>query len=244
MRSAGALLLVVCGGAAQAEPYPETYVDRPQLLYQWMTSADVSLDLSHYTDSAGTKHVDSELDLFSAFSLGEAEFGIRIVGSTETLSASLQLGRYGVVTGAFEYYVPQTTFRYAFAETLTYAYKALVVPHQLALYFYGNARLLEESLTPAMMLASAGSVLFVNFGTEAQFQLTRRLSIQNGFSFGVPVAQSDGLLISPSSDAGTYVQMVQTLHRLDFYANASFGDLAGIRNVAGSTGLVYRWGGS
>jgi hypothetical protein len=185
MRCLG-VLLVLGGGVARADVYPETAVDRPLLMYRWMGSADLSLDLSHYTDSDGTKHVDSEGDVFSAFSLGRVEFSLHIVGASDTASASVQVGNYGAVRTSFEYYFPRTTYSYAFAQELGYAYKALVVPHRLALYFTGWTRLLEESLTPAMMPASAGSALWINVGASAQFQLTRHLAIDQGFTFYVP----------------------------------------------------------
>lgn len=235
------VVLACAAGVARADRYPETFVDRPLVKYAGMTSLDLSEDLARYT-SSGTRY-DSELDVFIDHSWGLVEVSLHLVGITATADVAFPLGCDDSIAVAYTNYVPQTYLKYGDGESLHYVHKALVLPHALALYETVDLVATEESLTPAMARASAGTTFTASLGASAQVQLARRLAIDFGGGASFPVIHSTSLLVDPRASGDAYAEIVQTIHAWDFYANIGIGDLTGTRYAYGSLGFVHRWGG-
>ncbi|MGE5185375.1 MAG: hypothetical protein ACM31C_25100 [Acidobacteriota bacterium] len=234
-------VIACAAGVARADRYPETYVDRPLVMYAGMTALDISEDGERYTTN-GIRY-DNQLDLDVTHSFGPVEVSLRTVGITADIGAGILLGCDDSIGGGFTDYVPQTYLKYGYGEFFNYVHKARVVPHVLALYERVSMNVTQESLTPAMARASAGTIVATSIATSAQVQLTPRLSVDLGGSASFPVAHSSSLLVDPRASGDAYVELVQTLHAWDLYAHLGVGDLTETHYLYGAAGFVHRWGG-
>lgn len=236
------LVVLACAtGVARADRYPETYVDRPLVMYSGMTSLDISEDFERYT--TGGIRYDNQLDVDIEHSFGFVELFVRAVGITAPIDITFPLGCDDSIGVGFTLYVPQTYLKYAYGESVGYVHKARIVPHVLALYAKGNVSTTEESLTPMMMPASAGTAVVAEIEVSAQVQLAPRLALDAGGGVAFPVTHSASLLIDPRASGYAFAEIVQTFHAWDFYANLGIDDLTDARVLYGSAGFVHRWGG-
>ena len=90
---------------------------------------------------------------------------------------------------------------------------------------------------------SAGTIVSASVSTAAVVQLARRLALYASIGVGIPVAHSESLFVTTNTALNGTVQIQQTLHHWDFYANASFSDFTRGVYPFFSTGFVHRWRG-
>lgn len=236
------IVVIACvTNVAHADRYSETYVDRPLVMYAGMTSLDISEDLYRY--SAGTTRYDNEFDLYVEHSFGPVAIAFHGVGIETHFELSVPLYCDDELTATFTNDVPQTYLKYAYGEAIDYVHKARVVPHVLALYENVSVGVFEESLTPAMASASAGSAWGASIGASAQVQLAPRLALDVGGGAFFPVTHSSSLQIDPRASGDAHVEIAQTFHAWDLYAYIGLGDITDTHYLYGSAGFVHRWGG-
>jgi hypothetical protein len=249
----GVVWLAVCCHVARADTpvYPETAVDRPLVRYGGMTSLDVSEDFYTSTqtgsDASGnptsTTEINHELDLVVGHSFGVFDISARVVGVAAIAAASAQAGCDATIAGSFEWDLPQTTFRYSYVEGIHYTRRLLRLDHRLAVFAGANAYLLEASLTPTNAPASAGTLLGGGATTAVDMQLLPRLVLETGASVSGAIAKSSSLAVDRPAELGGFVQLQQTLHHWDLYANLNLSNVTRSARPFWSAGFVHRWGG-
>ena len=106
-----------------------------------------------------------------------------------------------------------------------------------------SSSFLEESLTPMSARASAGTLVVARARASAIVQLTDRLALSGGAAVNGSIAKSSSLLDDRATHLTGYVQLQQTIHQVDVYANFALGELEHAASPLWSAGLVYRWGG-
>jgi hypothetical protein len=74
-------------------------------------------------------------------------------------------------------------------------------------------------------------------------QLLPRLAFETGAGVSGAIAKSASLADDRRVALGAFVQLQQTFHHWDLYANFNLGDLTRSAKPYWSAGLVHRWGG-
>jgi hypothetical protein len=254
---------VALGGiraAAAAPTYPESDVDRPLLLYGGMTSLDLGLDLPTYVeatvDASGNATTSKTTlgdyldgDFVVSHSFGSVEIGARILGNPSGPYAQARLLTYlGPVPGALsidaEIKDPlrSSVIDHEYSEDIGYSYKAVVVPHQLALIAGANVNITELAFKPLAMSRPAGTDVFGGVGLTAEAQITPLFAIAAGAGVYFPIHQPPELGTS-STELETSMSLIYVLHHWDFYGQLGLGDITSSRMPFANIGAVHRWGG-
>jgi hypothetical protein len=121
-------------------------------------------------------------------------------------------------------------------------YKAIVVPHRLALVGDLAASLSEIRIAPFMQPTVSGVYFNVRLGGGADVQITRRLAIGPSASITVPAYASPGL--RPGT---TFInvggQLLVAIKHWDLSASFYVDDVTHTRSPFGAIGFTHRWGG-
>lgn len=125
-------------------------------------------------------------------------------------------------------------------QTMTFAHRLLLRPHELALYGSASATLIEQRAEVADGTLAKGKEITVHGGVGAEFQIRPWLCVAGGPSGGTPVYKSVDFL----GYAGLSLSMslTATTKKWDFFVDASLGDITRRPSTFLNFGFAKRWG--
>ena len=239
------------GPADEAPPaYPTSSVDRPVLLFDGMTTVDVSGEVEHLPDgaldlsdaSAVTAHTRTTPGLALAHSFGRVRIGA--YGTRDAAGASVAVQSSEVPWGYVELAAQDLAVGagggYDYKQSLSYFYKKLVTPHRFAFYMGFGANIAELKITLPTAVTTAGHIAAIAVNVAGEVQITERLSAALTARVDSVVDHSKELPSDQYLDAGVRIRVAT--HRFDLYGTFAFPDVTHTTALAASVGALCRFG--